>query len=490
MTGADWPRYDVDQMTSIDTLPDDVLLAIFSFYLNDYYGAETREKMWRSLVHMCQRWRSLVFGSPRHLNLELVCTERTRARDTLDVWPAFPLIIMCVNEFSYNYPPGSMDHIIAVLERSDRVCRIDLTIVRSSDLKILLPAMQEPFIELTQLQLRLNDEIDETVVIPDSFLGGSAPRLEDLCLIGIPFPGLPKLLLSASQLADLHLEDIPHSGYFSPDAMVAALSTLTGLEKLFLRFHSPRSCPDPASRRPPPSTRSVLPALTYFRFRGVSEYLEDLVACIDAPQLIYPDITFFNDTVFDTPQFIQFISRTPTSRAFKKAHIVFRDRVAKVKISSHASGYGRLKVKISCRGLDWQVSCLEQVCTSCLPSLQVFMLEDLYIYDDELPPPDWKDNIENRLWLELLRPFTAAKNLYLSEDFAPRIGRALQELVQVEGGATEVLPTLQVIFLEKLEPSGSVPEGIRQFVAARQAASHPIAVSRWDNSENEKDYFF
>jgi hypothetical protein len=344
-------------MTSIDILPDDVLLEIFDFYLNDCYNVESRERMWRSLLHICQRWRSLVFGSPGHLNLELVCTERTRARDMLDVWPAFPLIIMWINEYN---PPGSMDDAIAVLERSDRVCRVDLTVVRNLDLKMLLPAMQEPFPGLTQMELRLNDEIDETVVVPDSFLGGSAPRLEDLCLISIPFPGLPKLLLSATHLADLHLDDIPHSGYFSPDALVTALSTLTSLEKLFLRFRSPRSCPDQASRRPPPSTRSVLPVLKYFRFKGVSEYLEDLVACIDAPQLIYPDIKFFNDTVFDTPQFIRFIIRTPTSRAFKKAHIIFRNRVAKVKVSSQASGYGTLKVKISCRGPDWQVSCLEQ----------------------------------------------------------------------------------------------------------------------------------
>ena len=477
-------------MTSIDELPDDVLLKIFDLYLNDCYNVESRERMWRSLLHICQRWRCLVFGSPGHLNLELVCTERTRARDTLDIWPPFPLIIMWTNEYS-DYPPGSMDHVIAVLERSDRVCRVDLTVVRSWDLKMLLPAMQEPFPELTQMELRLNDEIDETVVVPDSFLGGSTPRLEDLCLIGIPFPGLPKLLLSATRLADLHLDDIPHSGYFSPDAMVTALDTLTSLEKLFLQFHSPRSCPDQASRRSPPSTRSVLPVLTYFRFKGVSEYLEDLVARIDAPQLIYPDITFFNDTVFDTPQFIRFIIRTPTSRAFRKAHIVFRDRVAKFKISSQASGYGKLKVKISCRGLDWQVSCLEQVCTSCLPPVQVSMLEDLYIYDDELPlaPQDWKDNnIENRLWLELLQPFTAVKNLYLSEDFASHIAPALQELV--EGRATEVLPALQSIFLERLEPSGHFQEGIQQFVAARQVDGRPIAVSRWDNSENEKDYFF
>ena len=68
---------------------------------------------------------------------------------------------------------------------------------------------------------------------------------------------------------------------------------------------------------------SVLPVLTTFWFKGVTEYLEDLVACIDAPQLNSLGITFFSDIVFDTPQLVQFINRTPVSEALEKARIVF-----------------------------------------------------------------------------------------------------------------------------------------------------------------------
>ena len=142
---------------------------------------------------------------------------------------------------------------------------------------------------------------------------------------------------------------------------------------------------------------------------------------------------------------------------------------------------GKVWVKILCRGLDWQLSSVEQVCAGCLPSLS--MLEDLYIHEDLYSRPDWKDDIENGLWLQLLHPFTAVKNLYLSEQFALRIGPALQELA--EGRTTGVLPALQNIFLKGAESSGPVQEGIRQFVASRQVTSRPIAVSRWDNSESE-----
>jgi hypothetical protein len=108
----------------------------------------------------------------------------------------------------------------------------------------------------------------------------------------IPFPGLPKLLLSATHLVDLCLLSIPDSGYISPEAMVTCLSSSTGLDGLFIGFESPRSRPDRKTRRPPPPTRA-LPVLTKFQFIGVGEYLEDLVARIDAPLLGNLHISFF-----------------------------------------------------------------------------------------------------------------------------------------------------------------------------------------------------
>jgi hypothetical protein len=213
--------------------------------------------------------------------------------------------------------------------------------------------------------------------------------------------------------------------------------------------------------------------------------LEDLVAYIDAPRLNKLEVTFFNQIVFDTPQFIQFITRTPIWETFEKANVVFEYGVATVNLSSRTPGHGNLTVTILCIEFDWQVSSMEQVCTLCLPPLST--LEDIYIYESRRSQPDRQDNIENMLWLELLHPFTSAKNLYLSKGFASRIGPALQELVG--GRATVVLPTLQNIFLEGLQPSGTVQEGIQKFVAARQVTSHPIAVSHWDGSRGKYRYY-
>jgi hypothetical protein len=453
---------------NIDTLPDEILLTIFDFCEDqDRYPIKEEIEEWVPLVHVCQRWRSIVFGSPRRLNLQLVCDSKTPARDTLDVWPALPLFMnghlgsACTTE--------DIDNTIAVLERSDRVYQIQLTLSSSHFEKALAP-MLVPFPELTVLKLESEDE--SILVLPHSFLGQSAPRLRLFSLDRILFPGLPNLLLSATHLVDLSLWRIPHSGHLSPEMIVTTLSTLTNLEEFTLGFQS-RSRSDEARQHPPLLTRSVLPVLTSFYFRGPSEYLEDLVARIDAPQLTSLDITFSNQVVFNTREFIQFMNRTPALKAPNKGRVVFEDDTVAAYLTSPAPGYGEFGAVIRCGELDWRPSSLVQLITLCLPSLS--KVEDLYIQSTR--PAYWLDVVENSQWLEILHPFTAVRNLDLSERFAKRIVPALQE--PVGGRMAEVLPTLQNIIFEGNEPSGSIQEAIGQFSAARQVSnisSHSVAV--------------
>jgi hypothetical protein len=268
-------------------------------------------------VHVCRKWRNVVFGSPRRLDLRLYCNAKTPVRKMLDVWPPLPIVIVHI--------PGkwSDDSIIAALEHNNRICELVLWHISNSLFEKVLAAMQQPFPALTNLQLGFEDET--TPVDPDLFLGGSAPGLQKLYLECIPFPRLQKLLLSATHLVKLGLTRLPHSGYISPDAMATCLSVLTGLESLTIEFESPRSRPDRRNRRPPPRTRTPLPVLNDLWFRGVSEYLEDFLARIDAPLLKELWIKFFHQLIFDTPRPTQLIYCPPKFRAHGETRVNFSD---------------------------------------------------------------------------------------------------------------------------------------------------------------------
>jgi hypothetical protein len=293
----------------------------------------------------------------------------------------------------------------------------------------------------------------------------------------IPFPALPKFLLSATDLVYLTLFQMPHSGYISPEAIVTCLAVMASLKSLFINFLSPLSRPNRERRRPPPPIRTVLPALTHFHFQGVSEYLEDFMARIDAPLLDSIRVAFLPQLIFEIPQLAQFTRRTTGLQALNEMYMNFKIFGVDVGYSPPSDTDGKSRLRIICNELDWQLSSLTQVLTPFFPSTHT--LEHLYMYET-YSPPQWRDDIENEQWLEFFEPFTFVQNLYLSKLVAPQVARALQELVG--SGMTEVLPTLHNIFLEEPQPSGPpLVEGIGKFVAARQLSDHPITVSLWEN---------
>jgi hypothetical protein len=467
---------DIGQLITFEMLPNGVLLKVFDFHVGGNAVSIKKSKVegWITLAHVCRRWRSVLFQSSRRLNLRLFCTPKTPAEDTLDIWPPLPLIVVDLCKASLG-----AKNILAALKHNHRMCKITIMCDLDSELKYYTnsTAMQKPFPELTDLSLE--GYYRSVPILPDSFLGGNAPRLRSLLLGGISFPGLPKLLLTATHLVDLELRWIPR--YIPPEAMATGLSGLTNLESLTLEFTRPRTRPAPESQRPPPLTRSILPSLTKIKFKGTSEYLEEILARIDAPQLDGFYITFFNRFILDTPQLFQFISRRPALRAPQKGHVAFDADGIVVKFQSQTSDFDALTVNALCTASDWPLSSISRFCTSSLPPPST--LEDLYIFEGQVEPPLWPDDVESTLWLGLLHPFAAAKNLYLCERIAPRIAPALQELVGAR--TTEELPTLENIFLEGFQPSGPVQEGIEKFVAARQLTSRPIAVSRWDRDPDD-----
>ena len=370
-----------------------------------------------------------------------------------------------------------MDNIVAALEHNDRIRQLDLVNLPSSQMEKVSAAMQQPFPALEHLRLYSESE---TEAVHASFLGGSAPQLQYLNMHSISFPGLPKLLLSATHLVTLLLLKIPHSGYFSPEAMVIGLSALTSLKTLKIKFKSPRSRPDRKNRCPPPPTRTLLPVLTELSFVGVSEYLDDLLAQVDAPLLDNLEITFFHQLILDTPQLAQFISRTPNFKTHDTAYVIFSSQGVRIVILSTFGNHKDEKLYLAIgRGQsDWQLSSLAQVFSSLFHQILIPTVEYLYIQGERYTSLSWQEDIETSQWLELLHPLAAVKGLHISWEFTSRIAPTLRELVG--GRVTEVLPALQTLFLEGTETLPSdVQEMIDKFVAARELAGHTIAVSSW-----------
>ncbi len=319
---------------TIGKLSDEVLLLIFRYYLDAF------PRLWPSLVHICHKWRRIVFVSQRDLHLRLFCTYTTPVLKTLDCWPALPIVV----EYGGSpglYPPAldDGDNIVAALKRSDRVSSIHLTLTRSLLEKV--SSIDAPFSELQELVLLSLGNAQLT--LPSTFRWG--PRLRTLHSTRIAFPALAQLLSSSQNLVDLQLHEIPGIGYFSPKSFRNALSGMTQLQSLSFHFLSPA---DYIGVHPPSGKRVILPSLTCLKYRGTSEYLDNLVARLDAPRLGDIEITFFNEFVFDVSNLSEFINRVETQKSHRQADILFSESSVSISVTQPAltclmlqrSGYG------------------------------------------------------------------------------------------------------------------------------------------------------
>ena len=459
----------------IDMLPDNVLLEIFDFYreaiISSIHASWINTWRWEVLIQVCRRWRCVIFESPRRLDLRIVCTSTTPTRTSLDIWPPFPISITS----RYHVDEASVENIVAAFEHGhDRTSHISINNINGSALEQLVAAMHQPLPALNDLRLVSFDQ--SAPMLPETFLGGSAPLLKFFDLSGIPFPTFPRFILSSTHIRRLSIYDVPQSGYISPNAMAACLAALPNLEALGFGFGSPLSRPPQIT--PPPRTRIVLPALLSLIFWGVSEYFEDFVSRIDTPLLKDLNITFFMDLIFDIPRLQHFISRAERLEPLNQAVMEFDDRA--IWISDSRGSTRRFSLRILCERPDWKLSSMVQIFSQQLPLLS--HVEQLEISQNRQSDIEWIDNpdMDTSLWLDLFRLFIAVHSLRVSEKLVPPVAAALQEFT---GERTMgALPALHSLFLEGLGSSGPVPEGIQSFVAARQLSDRHITVQSWNRS--------
>ncbi|KAH8981996.1 hypothetical protein EDB86DRAFT_3106941 [Lactarius hatsudake] len=314
--------------------------------------------------------------------------------------------------------------------------------------------MQEPFPVLTYLYLNVSLDGGSTPVLPANFLGGSAPCLRTIHLRNIPFPAIPLLLLSASGLVQLELRNIPLTGYISPEAMVASLAALPKLEIFVIEFRSATSRPDLIL--PPPVTRTVLPSLTYFEFQGASEYLEDLVARIDGPQLDRIFTIYLNLVDIEVAQLSRFINRSvgPELDPDKLAHFAFYSTGVGLAVYNHACPNHRLIWNsVICGGTNWQVSQIAQVLSRISAAFSNVVHLKLGTGLNGGRQLEGTDDVE---WL-LLPP--------------PILHHVTAEMI------AEVLPSLDLICIE-----GQRASSIEKFVTGRRVSGRPVTIT---NTEME-----
>ena len=499
---------------SIHSVPDGALLEIFelcSKNRSDFLFFE-KDVLGRQLFHVCQRWRYLIFASPSRLDLKLFCSPGTPVRKGLGWWPAFPIIV------DYNKVTSEdEDNVVAALEHPDRVRRVTLSRITRALWEKLDAAMQKPFPALTHVCLTGPTNIDERApVLPRELLGGGTLRLKELDLDGMSYPKLPEFLPSARDLVRLRFANIPPTCVLSPKEMLTGLAGLTRLESLTIEFqNSIRLNLLTDQKLSAPATPAVrLPVLDRFTFRGYCEYLEDLVAQIDAPLVTKFNIDYFSQPTYHVPQLARFLARSEIFKPPGLSSVSIR-YIPWTNIWFCGPNMENLIFKIKSSGMVRGILHSVQLCQQL--SALFSSIVDLYLCGpapaSNQPPyggslyggsrfsnslgsmfgetifgrpllefPGVQDSIDNIDWIGLLRLFTAVTKLGLRGELSENIIYVL-ELVRGDMTA-KVLPALHTLEFVRERPPPTL--STHRFVSTREEAGRPVTISYPDDEDEEE----
>ena len=249
---------------------------------------------------------------------------------------------------------------------------------------------------------------------------------------------------------------------------------MPNLKMFWLGFSSRESMLNQFSRWP--LTPAILPSLAKFCFKGASEYMEDLLPRFDVPLLQKVSIWLFYVPTFETPQLYNFLSRTQIFEACGGASVEFYDHEVHFR---HGHQFSLSIIRVTLWG---HLPSLMQICSSSFPPIHTLKRLDIRLNRCTAPHFQVVGYVTKTQWMQFFRPFEALKYLCLDRNSAQCIVPALQYSHVVTEEATQVLPTLQSLFMEGL--SYLLQESIEAFITARQLSGHPVALYSWDGNSN------
>ncbi|KAI9446104.1 hypothetical protein H4582DRAFT_1903493 [Lactarius indigo] len=307
--------------TTGDKLPENVLLDIFDAYRQDIELRPGYEDVWNSrdgwfkLAHVCRSWRQLILLSPSRLHLHLLFTPHRSSRAImLSRLPPLPILIdYCVASWTEKEEGFAL----AAIKHRSRVRRIALR--RSyKDMAKLLKALSHPFPRLESLEICPPNKTyscchDHELVLPDTFLSGSAPCLRQLTLREVVPRCLSPLLSSTTGLAELTLTLRVAYPALPEASLIANLQRMSHLRRLELNLDYWPNTRYPEPPEPPASAGDAVPLsqLTHLIFTGHILYLQPLVLGLAAPSLQHLDATLCGRSHgFPIPHLCKFIRDT------------------------------------------------------------------------------------------------------------------------------------------------------------------------------------
>ena len=192
------------------------------------------------------------------------------------------------------------------------------------------------------------------------------------------------------------------------------------------------------------------------------------MARIDTPRLEDIKIALFSQPTMDASELGRFIRRTDIQTSLIRASVETSAKAISVSFTD-SSTCTPFRVQISSKQLDWQLSCMAQVCDQFSPFLS--RVEELSINTTQSSSASGQDDVDAEQWLDLLRSFRGATGLHVAEKFVADIVRSLD---QADGGNITVLPALRHLRVKNPMAIKKFWGALQSFITLRSLSNRPV----------------
>ena len=469
-----------------DNIPDEVLLEIFDSYRQHFTNDQSlwnKKHKWFELIHVCRRWRFIIFASSTRLDLCLVVSTNNPGNMKTIFSPHLPPLPIAVDQC---LPVGTASHVkakemgrvLSALKRCNRVRGITFSGI-APDFNRLFKATKHPFPMLENLELCNLDTGITVLKLPATFLNGSAPHLQSLKLYWISLTSMSSLLSSTTMLTELCLRICTSSPTASLLAHLKDMHCLRHFKLQTLQtFSSINSLMPPTN----PEDTFLLSKLTSFQYQGSNLFLNALVAGFTAPSL--QDVHFILDGDNDHADPISHLSRflDGVEKLYHSVQMISEGDYFRISLFTHSEPVDHDTPSFSFCSVCSPVSIMRM---SAALSAKLSTVEELFIVfiDDYY---DWWDG--GTRWPAFLQHFHNVKVLRLEHEEVFDLADTMQ---LDDEPILNFLPMLEEIeiHLRWAERSPASPHqnqhvisselgmaAFRQFLAARQEAGRPVKI--------------
>ncbi|KAI9467335.1 hypothetical protein BJY52DRAFT_63336 [Lactarius psammicola] len=462
-----------------DKLSEDVLLEIFDAYRQLYGPQPDYEKLWNSrdgwfkLAHVCLRWRRVVLLWPSRLHVHLLFTPRRSSRaPVLRCLPRLPILVD-YSAASWTEKEGNLA--LAAIEHRSRVRGIALR-RPCSCIARLFKALSHPFPELESLEICCRPYIPyDELILPATFLSGSASSLRRLTLRDVVPECLPPLLSSATGLVELALTLRVRYSMVPEASLIANLQRMSCLRRLELKLSHGGFNTTPDSPAPPACAGDVVPLskLTDLIFMGFGPWLQMLVVRLAAPSLRHLDADLWGSPMSSIQPLCKFIC--DTNCQFIAVRLDFSRWKLKFSAETCSKSDHAQPFRI---GIAEPVS-LEEIGN--LLSGPLSTVEELAV--------GWAVSLSTQQhqnqWRGFFNHIRQVKTIQVPFEVAPGVAHSFQ--LDGQEPALDLLPTLQQVKVgityispiesDRIDRYVSIRDAFEPLVAARQQVGRPIQLS-------------